>query len=273
MARLKSSQIYPPTGTIEGEQAKMFAKRLVQLQDEVNRKIALSQKNVVTNTAVVSGGITGNLTGNVTGDVTGNVTGDVTGGLTGSSASNIIMNTDKFTVAGETGNTAVGGTLDVVGNIDPTSFETTNGGFLDEDDMASDSDVAVASQQSIKAYVDAAGGGFVDRGDPTGFDWDQTDLSVQNDTWNDLDLSAIVPAGAKLVLFRTLIKDASVNVVVYLREKGNVDAYNATDTRTQVSNVYLAGEALVACGSDRVVEYRITAAIDYLGFLVKGWWL
>ena len=33
--------------------------------------------------------------------------------------------------------------------------------FLDENDMASDSDVAVASQQSIKKYVDdSAGGGL-----------------------------------------------------------------------------------------------------------------
>ncbi len=36
-----------------------------------------------------------------------------------------------------------------------TVFTATGAGFKDEDNMASDSDVAVASQQSIKAYVDA----------------------------------------------------------------------------------------------------------------------
>ncbi len=46
-------------------------------------------------------------------------------------------------------------TLDVSGNIDPTTYETTNGGFLDEDDLVSDAADKVASQQSIKAYVDA----------------------------------------------------------------------------------------------------------------------
>ncbi len=66
----------------------------------------------------------------------------------------IAINTDKFTVARATGNTVVGGTLDVTGNIDPTSYETTNGGFLDEDAMGSDSATNVASQQSIKAYID-----------------------------------------------------------------------------------------------------------------------
>lgn len=77
--------------------------------------------------------------------------------LIGSSTSDITINTNKFTVAGATGNTLVAGTLDVQGNIDPTTYETTNGGFLDEDDMASDAADKVASQQSIKAYTDAHG--------------------------------------------------------------------------------------------------------------------
>lgn len=55
-----------------------------------------------------------------------------------------------------TGNVTASGKLDVIGNIDPTSYETTNGGFIDEDSMATDSAVKVASQQSIKAYVDNA---------------------------------------------------------------------------------------------------------------------
>lgn len=71
-------------------------------------------------------------------------------GVTG----NFAVNTNKFAVVAATGNTAVAGTLDVTGNIDPTTYETTNGGFLDEDDMASDSATKVASQQSIKAIVD-----------------------------------------------------------------------------------------------------------------------
>ena len=70
--------------------------------------------------------------------------------LIGSSTSDITFNTDKFTVAGATGNTVVAGTLDVTGNIDPTTYETANGGFLDEDAMGSDSATKVASQQHLK---------------------------------------------------------------------------------------------------------------------------
>ena len=73
--------------------------------------------------------------------------------LKGSATSDILWN--NFTVAGATGNTLVPGTLDVTGNIDPTTYETTNGGFLDEDAMGSDAADKICSQQSIKAYVDA----------------------------------------------------------------------------------------------------------------------
>jgi len=77
-------------------------------------------------------------------------------GVTGDFA----VNTNKFVVTAASGNTLVAGTLDVTGNIDPTTYETTNGGFLDEDDMASAATAAdkVASQQSIKAFVDASVG-------------------------------------------------------------------------------------------------------------------
>lgn len=65
------------------------------------------------------------------------------GGNLGSASTNLLANTAIFS-----------GTLDVTGNIDPTTYETTNGGFLDEDDMASDAADKVASQQSVKKYVD-----------------------------------------------------------------------------------------------------------------------
>lgn len=55
-----------------------------------------------------------------------------------------------------TGNQTIAGTKTFSGDIDPTSYSTSSGGFLDEDDMSSDSDTAIASQQSIKAYVDTS---------------------------------------------------------------------------------------------------------------------
>lgn len=52
-----------------------------------------------------------------------------------------------------TGTSTFQGACTFNNSINPTSYSTGNGGFLDEDDMASDSATKVASQQSIKAYV------------------------------------------------------------------------------------------------------------------------
>lgn len=82
---------------------------------------------------------------------------DLTGTVITGDGTHTAITCDSVTSAGAISGTNISasGTLDVTGNIDPTSYETTNGGFLDEDDMASDDANAVASQQSVKAYVDA----------------------------------------------------------------------------------------------------------------------
>ena len=54
-----------------------------------------------------------------------------------------------------TGNLILTGKFDPAGEIDPTSYGTGNGGFIDDDTFASASDTAVASQQSIKVWVRA----------------------------------------------------------------------------------------------------------------------
>jgi hypothetical protein len=84
----------------------------------------------------------------------GNITLGAGDDLVGSATSDITINTNKFTVSGATGDTLIGGKLDLDDAFDSTSFATGRGGFKDENDMLSNSDTSVASQQSIKVYVD-----------------------------------------------------------------------------------------------------------------------
>ncbi|RLG43312.1 MAG: hypothetical protein DRN81_06810, partial [Thermoproteota archaeon] len=93
-----------------------------------------------------------------------------------------IANGDTLNIAGGTGiDSVVGATDKVTLNIDSTVVTLTDSqtltnktltspvlntgvsgtAFLDEDDMASDSDTKLASQQSIKAYIDAVVAGDI----------------------------------------------------------------------------------------------------------------
>ncbi len=54
------------------------------------------------------------------------------------------------------GDISINGDFAMDGSFVPTTCASDFGGFLDEDDLASDATAAVASQQSVKAYVDSA---------------------------------------------------------------------------------------------------------------------
>ena len=80
-------------------------------------------------------------------DITGNVAVDGDVSVDGSSS----FGGDVFVG----GDISVDGDIMFDGSFTPTSCATDFGGFLDEDDLASDATASVASQQSIKAYTDA----------------------------------------------------------------------------------------------------------------------
>ena len=76
--------------------------------------------------------------------------------LIGSATSDITMNTDKFTVAGDTGNTVVAGTLDVTGVLTTTAASVLgDGSTLAAATEVGDGDRVI----SDKAYVDNHTGG------------------------------------------------------------------------------------------------------------------
>jgi len=72
-------------------------------------------------------------------------------------------------VPGDSGEIILSGATESTGTIDPTAYATARGGFKDEPTLSSDSATAVASQQSIKAYVDAGANKVTDGSVVTGY--------------------------------------------------------------------------------------------------------
>lgn len=147
-------------------------------------------------------------------------------GVTGDFA----VNTDKFTVAAASGNTLIAGTLDVAGNIDPTTFETTNGGFLDEDAMGSDAADKVASQQSIKKYID-------DRKDPTYSGGESH--TFDGGLIIKMGYSSAIATGSSLqITFGVAFPNALVSVVVTRNVGSNESTARAPRIYTQTTSSF-----------------------------------
>ncbi|GAI52661.1 unnamed protein product, partial [marine sediment metagenome] len=113
---------------------------------------------------------------------------------------------------------------------------------------------------------------FVDRGDPFAVDFNTGDFTT-DDAWHDLDLSGIVPEGAKAILFYLHIAGDVVDSRAIFKTKGKLWDRTSGQAVVQVSNMDLIGDYVVAVGADRKLQYKI-ANITWLVifFTVKGWW-
>ena len=112
---------------------------------------------------------------------------------------------------------------------------------------------------------------MVDRGDPSDWDFDEGDLTT-DDTWRDLDLSSIVPAGARFVIIGGYIVDDAVGSAILFRENGNSNEYNRGGMSTQVINTGKGLNITVACDSSRIIEYK-ASNVTFTGIkiVVRGW--
>ena len=113
---------------------------------------------------------------------------------------------------------------------------------------------------------------FYDRGDPVGaYDFIETDLKI-NSAWQAMDLSSIVPAGAKAVCLMVRMIDNLPGKAIFFRKYGNVGVRNYSILFTQVANITVAADMIVACDQNRIIEYYAETGIDIFYITVKGWW-
>ncbi len=113
---------------------------------------------------------------------------------------------------------------------------------------------------------------FIDRGNKaTSADFNQAVLNV-DETWTDIDLSGIVPAGVKAVVISVYIQTTAALKSFQLRKNGNADIWNRSLMFTQIADLAFGGDAIVPLDSNRVIEYwRDAATWSTIQLTVKGW--
>jgi len=111
---------------------------------------------------------------------------------------------------------------------------------------------------------------YVDRGDPSIYDWSQSTLTMDN-AYHDLDCSSVVPSNATAIMFKVYASDNTINTSFIMRKNGNSNAYANGRVRTQVVNQAIDTMLIIPCDSNQVVEYRATEAFTGLQVTILGW--
>ena len=98
---------------------------------------------------------------------------------------------------------------------------------------------------------------------------------VKDSAWHDLDLSAIVPAGAIAVLVQWGMRNSDAGVIIQLRRNGSANAIETAFASSIVANIYSPYQLRVPCDSNRIIEYYITntGTWVYLSMIILGWWI
>lgn len=113
---------------------------------------------------------------------------------------------------------------------------------------------------------------FVDRGDPAAYDYDKDDLT-KDGAWHDMDLSSIIPVGAKAVFIIGHLQGAGVDWHIKFRKKGNVNEIAHGGMETLRAGVERHRSSVIALDADRVIQYNVdNQAWTTLDLAVKGWW-
>lgn len=123
-------------------------------------------------------------------------------------------------------------------------------------------------REAMKGLVEM----YVDRGDPASYDYAKTDLTIDG-AWHDLDLKAIVPAGAKAVLIVGHVEGNAVDWTIKFRKKGNTNEVNHGGMETLRAQVERCRMMICSIDANRVLEYNAdNQAWTTLDLAVRGWW-
>lgn len=114
---------------------------------------------------------------------------------------------------------------------------------------------------------------FVDAGDTAAHDFAIGDLTLDGiANWRDLDLSAIVPANAKAVIFRVSVTSGAGAAEFRFRKNGNSNTINTFRIETANATSSAHGMGILGVGAGRILEYSGTAAtFSAVNIAITGW--
>lgn len=137
---------------------------------------------------------------------------------------------------------------------------------------AASASASAASASAAAAAASAAVAHAVDRGDPASADFVTGGLT-KDGAYHDMDLSALIPAGAVFAILSVLVQCDTANKAVIFRKKGNSNAVNISEITTPVINVLIAADLIVPVSADRVIQYNASSGVTWttLSVTVKGY--
>lgn len=124
----------------------------------------------------------------------------------------------------------------------------------------------------VKFGLEATGGmEYVDRGDPSAYDWETGDLTLDGN-WHELDCSGIVPEGAKAIHFKVVVQDDADGNGFQIGKNDNSNRLNTLLAISVATNVTQAADGLVTCDNSKKVEYKATNTTwTLVQLLIRGW--
>lgn len=114
---------------------------------------------------------------------------------------------------------------------------------------------------------------YVDRGDTFPEDFSTVDL-VTDGAFHELDLSAIVPAGAVLVLIHCGFSGTSAPANAAFRKPGYITGWNVAAVTLLVAGLARRPDVIVPLSPDRKIEYKFAGpGWTAQDMTIRGWWL
>lgn len=154
------------------------------------------------------------------------------------------------------GDISVNGDFAMDGSFLPTTCATDFGGFLDEDDLASDATASVASQQSVKAYADSyiklvdSKATTVNGGDFTSGAWIKRVVAEESDIGSHVAVSSSV-----------IVLDAGTYQVYISCPAYKVNQHQARLRNTTAGSTILVGSSEITAPADGVGVRSVIAGI------------